>query len=37
MVRNGMDTIQISPFLNSKLSDWEQAFEKLRRVIDSIE
>ena len=37
MVRNGMDIIQISPFLNSKLTDWEQAFDKLRRVIDSIE
>ena len=37
MVRNGMDTIQISPFLNSNLADWEQAFEKIRRVMDSID
>jgi hypothetical protein len=36
-VRNGMDTIQISPFLNSNLADWEQAFEKIRRVMDSID
>ncbi len=37
MVRNGMDTIQISPFLNSNVTDWEQAFDKIRRVMDSIE
>jgi beta-alanine--pyruvate transaminase len=37
LVRNGMDGIQISPFLNSKVSDWEQAFEKIRRVIDTID
>nr|MDJ0941606.1 aminotransferase class III-fold pyridoxal phosphate-dependent enzyme [Woeseiaceae bacterium] len=37
MVRNGMDAIQISPFLNSKLEDWEQAFEKIRRVMDAID
>ncbi len=37
MVRNGMDTIQISPFLNSSVADWEQAFDKIRRVMDSID
>jgi beta-alanine--pyruvate transaminase len=37
MVRNGMDTIQISPFLNSSVTDWEQAFDKIRRVMDSID
>jgi beta-alanine--pyruvate transaminase len=37
VVRNGMDILQISPFLNSKLDDWNQAFDKIRRVIDTIE
>jgi beta-alanine--pyruvate transaminase len=37
LVRNGMDILQISPFLNSKLDDWNQAFDKIRRVIDSID
>jgi beta-alanine--pyruvate transaminase len=37
VLRNGMDTLQISPFLNSKLDDWNQAFDTIRRVIDTIE
>jgi beta-alanine--pyruvate transaminase len=37
MIRNGMDTIALSPFLNSKLSDWEQAFDVLKRLIDTID
>jgi beta-alanine--pyruvate transaminase len=37
MIRNGMDTIAFSPFLNSKLDDWEMAFDKIRRLIDTIE
>jgi beta-alanine--pyruvate transaminase len=37
VLRNGMDTLQISPFLNSKLDDWNQAFDTIRRVIDMIE
>ncbi len=37
MVRNGMDTIALSPFLNSKLDDWEASFAKLRRLIDDID
>ena len=37
MIRNGMDIISFSPFLNSKLSDWEQSFAKFRRLLDSIE
>jgi len=37
MIRNGMDTIALSPFLNSKLEDWEQAFGIIRRLIDTIE
>ena len=37
MVRNGMDILSFSPFLNSKLDDWNQAFDSVRRVIDSID
>jgi len=37
VIRNGMDTLQISPFLNSNLEDWNQAFDTIRRVIDNIE
>jgi beta-alanine--pyruvate transaminase len=37
VIRNGMDILQISPFLNSKLDDWNQAFDKIRRIIDTIE
>jgi len=37
VVRNGMDTLQISPFLNSRLGDLQQAFDTLRRVIDTTE
>ena len=37
MIRNGMDTIALSPFLNSKLDDWEQSFAKIRRLMDTID
>ena len=37
MIRNGMDTIQLSPFLNSNVDDWEQAFASLRRVLDAVD
>jgi beta-alanine--pyruvate transaminase len=37
MVRNGMDILSFSPFLNSKVDDWNKAFDGVRRVIDSIE
>ncbi len=37
VVRNGMDTIVFSPFLNSDTRDWEQSFEKIRRVLDTID
>jgi beta-alanine--pyruvate transaminase len=37
VVRNGMDILQISPFLNSRLDDWNQAFDKIRRAIDTID
>lgn len=37
VIRNGMDILQFSPFLNSKEEDLELAFTKLRRVLDSID
>ena len=37
MVRNGMDILSFSPFLNSKLDDWNKAFDGVRRVIDAID
>ena len=37
VIRNGMDILQFAPFLNSKVDDLEQAFEAVRRVIDSLE
>ena len=36
-VRNGMDTLQFSPFLNSKADDISATFESVRRVIDNID
>ncbi len=35
IIRNGMDTLQFSPFLNSNVDDWQHAFERLRHVIDT--
>jgi beta-alanine--pyruvate transaminase len=37
VVRNGADTLQFSPFLNSNPDEMEQSFVALRRVLDSIE
>lgn len=37
VLRNGMDTLQFSPFLNSDPDEMAQSFEAVRRVIDSIE
>ena len=37
VVRNGMDTLQFSPFLNSNVDEMQQSFEAIRRVIDSVE
>lgn len=37
VVRNGMDVIQFSPFLNSKPRDIARIFESLREVLDGIE
>ena len=37
VIRNGMDILQFSPFLNSDPDEMEQSFAKSRRVLDSIE
>ena len=37
VVRNGMDILQFSPFLNSNPDEMEQSFAALRRVLDTIE
>ena len=37
VVRHGMDTLQFAPFLNSRPADMDMTFEKVRRVLDSIE
>jgi beta-alanine--pyruvate transaminase len=37
VVRNAMDILQLSPFLNSNLADWEKAFASIRKILDSIE
>ena len=35
MIRNAMDTLSFSPFLNSNIDDWEHAFERVRHVVDT--
>jgi beta-alanine--pyruvate transaminase len=37
VVRNGLDTLQFSPFLNSDPDEMQQSFEAIRRVLDSVE
>jgi len=37
VVRNGMDTLQFSPFLNSNVDEMQASFEGIRRVIDAVE
>ena len=37
VIRNGMDVLQFSPFLNSRPDDIAMTFEKVSRVIDMIE
>ena len=37
VVRNGMDLLQFSPFLNSDPDEMEQAFTTIRRVLDAID
>lgn len=37
VMRNGGDTLQFAPFLNAAPNDLEQSFDKVRRVLDSLE
>ena len=37
VLRNGMDTLQFSPFLNAKIDDLQGSFDAIRRVIDAID
>jgi beta-alanine--pyruvate transaminase len=37
VIRNGMDTLQFSPFLNSKPDEMARSFEKIRSVMDSLD
>ena len=37
VIRNGMDILQFSPFLNSRPEDIDRTFETVRRVLDHIE
>ncbi len=37
VVRNGMDILQFSPFLNSEPNEMQRSFEALRRVLDTID
>jgi beta-alanine--pyruvate transaminase len=37
VIRNGMDVLQFSPFLNAKADELERAFEGVRRIIDAID
>lgn len=37
IIRNGMDVLQFSPFLNSRPEDLSMTFEKVRKVLDSID
>lgn len=37
VLRNGMDILQFSPFLNSNLDDLSQAFDGVRKVLDTID
>ena len=37
VMRNGMDILQFSPFLNANVDELSQAFDAIRRVIDAVE
>ncbi len=37
VVRNGMDVLAFSPFLNSKADEMQQSFDAIRRVIDAVD
>ena len=36
IVRNGMDMLQFSPFLNSSVDEMQRSFAGIRRVIDAV-
>ena len=37
VLRNGMDVLQFSPFLNSRVDEMERSFAAVRRVVDAID
>jgi len=37
VIRNGMDTLQFSPFLNANIDELQQAFAAVRRVLDAVD
>jgi beta-alanine--pyruvate transaminase len=37
MIRNGADTLQFSPFLNSRPDDMTMVVEKIRRILDGLQ
>jgi beta-alanine--pyruvate transaminase len=37
VVRNGMDILQFSPFLNSNVDEMQKSFEGVRRILDAVE
>jgi beta-alanine--pyruvate transaminase len=37
VMRNAMDVLSFSPFLNSKVDEMEQSFAAIRRVVDAID
>jgi beta-alanine--pyruvate transaminase len=37
VLRNGMDILQFSPFLNSNVDEMQRSFEGVRRVLDAVE
>ncbi|MGQ0526446.1 MAG: aspartate aminotransferase family protein [Alphaproteobacteria bacterium] len=37
LMRNGLDVLQFSPFLNSRPEDLQRGFEKVRKVIDALD
>jgi beta-alanine--pyruvate transaminase len=37
VIRNGLDVLQFSPFLNSKPDEMEASFDAVRRILDTLE
>ncbi|MEE4160996.1 MAG: aspartate aminotransferase family protein [Woeseiaceae bacterium] len=37
VIRNGMDVLQFSPFLNSKPDEMEASFDAVRRILDTLD